>query len=154
MTPLVVESKRGAAVHQQLIMTPLVVEKKQGAAVHRLLIITPLVVEETRGAAVHQQLIMTPLVVKEKLGTAVHQPLIMTPLDMEEKRRVAVHQTLINVSRKEQADNSNNYQQLIEEIKEMKKMLYEQQQLQSRDEKIRILETSVHDMRSVMNTIL
>jgi hypothetical protein len=33
-------------------------------------------------------------------------------------------------------------------------MLYEQQQLQSRDEKIHILETSVHDMRSVMNTIV
>ena len=36
------------------------------------------------------------------------------------------------------------YQQLIklqiEEIKESKRMLYEQQQLQSRDEKIRILE--------------
>jgi hypothetical protein len=39
-------------------------------------------------------------------------------------------------------------------MKEIKKMLYEQQQLQSRDEKIRILETSVHDMRSVMNTIV
>ncbi len=58
------------------------------------------------------------------------------------------------VSCKKQVDNSNNYQQLIEEIKEMKKMLYEQQQLQSRDEKIRILETSVYDMRSVMNTIV
>ena len=50
------------------------------------------------------------------------------------------------------------YQQLIklqiEEIKESKRMLYEQQQLQSRDEKIRILESNVHIMRKDMNTIV
>jgi hypothetical protein len=51
------------------------------------------------------------------------------------------------VSRGEQSNNSNYYQQLIklqsEEIKELNRKLYEQQQLQSRDYKIRILESNV-----------
>ncbi len=51
------------------------------------------------------------------------------------------------VSRGEQSNNSNYYQQLIklqsEEIKELNRKLYEQQQLQSRDDKIRILESNV-----------
>jgi hypothetical protein len=55
------------------------------------------------------------------------------------------------VSPGEQAKDSNYYQQLIklqsEEIKELKRKSYEQQQLQSRDGKIRILESNVQIMR-------
>ena len=51
------------------------------------------------------------------------------------------------VIRGEQSNNRNYYQQLIklqsEEIKELKRKLYEKQQLQSKDEKIRILESNV-----------
>ena len=52
------------------------------------------------------------------------------------------------------AISNDNIKLLSEEIKELKKMLYEQQQLQSRDEKICILESRFHDMTNVMNTIV
>ena len=62
------------------------------------------------------------------------------------------------IGREEQTDDSyysqRQFKLLIEEIKEMKKMLCEQQQLQSRDEKIRDLESNIYDIRCALNTIV
>ena len=66
-----------------------------------------------------------------KRGAAVHQPLIMTPLVVENKGTITTSKIKLQ----------------SEEIKELKRKLYEQQQLHSRDEKIRILKSNVQIMR-------